>query len=289
MKKKLAVMVLSVLAFVGSSQAADATRQRTIVATFYPIHIALLNIAGGVEGVRVVSLADSQTGCLHDYQLTTRAMAILSRAEVLVINGAGLESFLDDSIRSRPGLHLIDASAGMDLLVSGGVTNAHVWVSPRRHIIQIRNMAEGLARWDPVHAAEYHHNANAYIARVEALKGEMESALGSFRSRKIITFHEAFPYFADEFNLTIAGIIEREPGSSPSAAELAALIQLVRTSGVKTLFAEPQYPVKAAAVIARETGGELYTLDPAVSGPAVTNAYIRIMKQNLAELSRALR
>lgn len=285
------ILIVVGLAFLGPVVAHGAEADRTpraIVATFYPIHIALLNIAGGVEGVRVSSLAESQTGCLHHYQLTTRDRAVLSKAEVLVVNGAGLESFLDSRTLCRPGLKVIDASAGLEMLVSEGATNAHVWVSPSLHIRQVRTMAGELAKWDPVHAAEYTRNAEAYILRLEQLKGVMDATLRSVRRRDVITFHEAFPYFAHEFNLVIAGIIEREPGSSPSAAEMATLIQLIRTSGVKTLFVEPQYPAKVASSIARETGATLYTLDPVVSGPASTNAYLMIMERNLAELKRAL-
>lgn len=288
MHKKWIVVMLILLALRPGSGAEVNRMPRTIVATFYPMYIALLNIAGGVDGVRVSSLVDSQAGCLHDYQLTTRDMAVLSKAEALVVNGAGLESFLECRALSRPGLTVIDASAGIDLLVSGGVTNAHVWVSPTLHIRQIHRIAEALAGWDPVHAAQYGENAAAYIRRLERLKGVMDSTLRAVRHRQIITFHEAFPYFAYEFNLTIAGVIEREPGSSPSAAEMAALIQLIRTSGVKTLFVEPQYPAKVATSIARETGAQLYTLDPIVSGPISTNAYLTLMERNLAELTRAL-
>lgn len=289
MKKLLMIIGLLVLVLGSVGGAGETSGVRTIVVTFYPIRLALMNIASGVDGIRVISLADVGTGCLHDYHLTTRDMAVLSKAEVLVVNGAGLESFLDDVVRSRPGLKVIDASAGMDLLVSGGVTNAHVWVSPARHISQIRRIAEGLAEWDPPHAAVYLSNAAAYIGRLEALQAQMKLKLHKTRTREIITFHEAFPYMAEEFGLRVAGVIEREPGSSPSAAEMASLIQVVKTSGVKTIFVEPQYPAKAATAIARETGAGLYTLDPVASGPDSATAYIDIMKRNLTELERALR
>jgi zinc transport system substrate-binding protein len=84
-------------------------------------------------------------------------------------------------------------------------------------------------------------------------------------------------------------IIEREPGSEPAAGELAKTIDVVRKSGVIALFAEPQYPAKAADVIAQETGAKVYTLDPVVTGPMEPDAYIRIMERNLEELQKALR
>ncbi len=286
--KKTVIAWLWVLLLGVTGQSAESKGQRTIVAAFYPVRIALMNIVVGVDGVRLVSLADSATGCLHDYQLTTRDMAILSKAEILVANGAGLESFLEGIVKSRPGLTIIDASAGIDLLVSEGSTNAHVWVSPSRHIQQVRTMAEGLSVWDPSHAGSYSRNASNYISRLETLRAAMDSKLQALRRHEIITFHEAFPYFAEEFHLKIAGVIEREPGASPSAAEMASLIQKIRTSGVKTLFVEPQYPAKVATSIARETGAEIYTLDPVVSGPNSPDAYINIMEHNLAELERAL-
>lgn len=289
MKKKMAMLGLIILISGHVGMAEETTPGlRTVVASFYPIRLALLNIIGNVEGVRVVSLAESGAGCLHDYQLTTHDMATLSKAEVLVLNGAGLESFRDKIVRSRPGLKLIDASAGIDLLVSGGVTNAHVWVSPSRYIRQVRNIAEGISQWDPVHSDVYRANAAVYIARLTALKTEMDEHLKQIKNREIITFHEAFPYFADEFNFKVIGVIEREPGSSPSAAEMASLVKLVTASKVKRLFVEPQYPAKVATAIARETGASIYTLDPVVSGPDSADAYIRIMERNLAELERAL-
>jgi zinc transport system substrate-binding protein len=116
----------------------------------------------------------------------------------------------------------------------------------------------------------------------------MHEGLKDIQSRDIITFHEAFPYFAREFNLKIVAVIEREPGSEPSAKELAETIDIVKKAKVKALFAEPQYPTKAAEAIARESGAKLYTLDPSVTGPMTADAYVAIMEKNLAELRKAL-
>lgn len=196
---------------------------------------------------------------------------------------------MDVLSRLKPASRIIDASAGLELLVSGGITNSHVWLSPSRHIRQIRAIAGGLAAWDPVHAGAYRANAARYEEDLKILKAKMDRDLSELRTREIITFHEAFPYFADEFRLKVAGVIEREPGAEPSAGELAALIRQIKTSGVKALCVEPQYPVKAAEAIARETGAVLYPLDPGVSGPVATNAYLELMERNLSQLLRALK
>ena len=138
------------------------------------------------------------------------------------------------------------------------------------------------------HKSLYRKNTDAYVARLEALRVRMQSELASFKGKKIITFHEAFPYFAQEFGLEIAAVVEREPGSEPSAKELAETVDLIRNSGIKSLFSEPQYPVTAVDTIAKETGATVYVLDPAVTGPDDPDAYLNIMEKNLVILKKAL-
>jgi zinc transport system substrate-binding protein len=117
----------------------------------------------------------------------------------------------------------------------------------------------------------------------------MKTALAPYKGRKIITFHDAFPYFAEEFGLSIAAVVEREPGSAPSAKDLSETIDLIRKAGIKVLFSEPQYPATAVETIARETGAKVYLLDPGVTGPDDPGAYITIMKANLKTLLEALK
>ena len=117
----------------------------------------------------------------------------------------------------------------------------------------------------------------------------MHGELDILPNRNMVSFHEAFPYFAQEFNLNIVAVVKRKPGSEPSAQELAQTIEIVRKSKVKALFIEPQYSSGAANTIARETGAAVYTLDPAVTGPNSPDAYLDIMKYNLASLREALR
>jgi len=106
-----------------------------------------------------------------------------------------------------------------------------------------------------------------------------------------VTFHEAFPYFAKEFGLHILTVIEREPGSEPTPAELQAVIEQVKPLAAKVLFTEPQYSPDAAKTIARETGARIYTLDPVVTGEAnesAMDAYLTTMRKNMETLKEAL-
>lgn len=270
-----------------------STKQQglTVITSFYPVYIATLNVTQGIQGVSVVNLAGTQTGCLHDYQLTPTDMKRLEAARVFVVNGAGMESFIDKVVKHLPDLKVIEASKGIPLVRNSGdgEANPHVWVSIANAILQVRNIGEELGRLDPAHASQYRANTEKYVAQLETLRTKMHLALDGLKRREIVTFHEAFPYFAKEFNLRIVAVIEREPGSEPSAADLAKTIGVVRKARGKALFAEPQYPAKAAQVIARETGARVYTLDPAVTGPADPEAYLRIMEGNLKTLKEALK
>jgi len=256
-----------------------------IVTSFYPIYIATLNVTKDVPGVEVVNLTPPLTGCLHDYQMRPDDLKKLSGASVFIVNGAGMESFLDEAISQSPGLKVISASEGIELIVD----NPHVWVSVSLEMKQVENIARELSAIDSVHADLYRNNANTYLAKLDTLRKQMHEALKNTKTRDIVTLHEAFPYFAKEFDLNIVAVIEREPGSEPSAYELARTVDIVRKSGATALFAEPQYPMKAIAVIASETGAKVYILDPAVTGPMKPDAYLRITERNLTELEKALK
>lgn len=260
-----------------------------IVASFYPIYIATLNVAGSVPGVEVVNLTKPFTGCPHDYSLTTEDMVTLSRADVFVANGAGLETFLAKAVRQRKGIRLIEASEGVALIRRDGEANPHVWLSVTRHMRQVENIAGGLAKADPAHAEAYRLNADAYVRKLGDLRVEIENGLKTASRRDIVTFHDAFPYFAEEFGLRVATVIARDPGSEPTAREMAETIAVIRRVGAGTVLTEPQYPAKSAESIARETGATVAVLDPVVTGPPDADAYLDAMRRNLATLRKVLK
>ncbi|MGE5197725.1 MAG: metal ABC transporter substrate-binding protein, partial [Deltaproteobacteria bacterium] len=224
-----------------------------VIASFYPVYIMAMNVARNVPGVSVADLTSLLTGCLHDYSLTVSDMKELADADIFLTSGAGMESFIDRAASRYPALKRADLSEGVSLIKEGPRANPHVWVSVSNAIIEVNNLGRAMERFDPAHAQLYRKNTAEYSAKLEALRDKMRLELAPYRGRKIITFHEAFPYFAREFGLEIAAVVEREPGSSPSAKELADTIELIRKSRIKALFSEPQYPDIAAKTIARET------------------------------------
>lgn len=283
------IMVLLIAAGCGKEDTSNDRSEFLIVASFYPVYIIALNVADGIDGVKVVNMTPPITGCLHDYSVTSSDMKNLENAGIFLINGAGMESFMDKIAAKYPSLKTAELSRGIPLIKYNNQENPHVWVSVSNYIIMVRNCAGYLAEADSKNAGRYNKNAGRYIIELNRLKEEMDTGLKEFKGKKIVTFHEAFPYFAKEYNLDIAAVIEREPGSEPSAKELAETIDLVRKTKIKTLFAEPQYPSSTADAIARETGAGVFVLDPAVTGENKKDAYIEIMKKNLLVLVSAFK
>jgi len=298
--KITSLMIVSVVVFSGcasqknnkaSSDAGEKNKKLTVATSFYPMYIFSLNVAKDVPNVKVIDMTKPMTGCLHDYSITTDDMKTLDGAQVFVTNGAGMESFMDKVTKQMPNLKVIDSSNGIQLIKGEGNEgdNPHLWVSISNAITQVKNIGDQLATIDPDNAEKYKSNTQAYIVKLEAQRDKMHKVLDTMPNRDIVTFHEAFPYFAKEFKLNIVGVIEREPGSAPSAKELQESVEQVKKLKVKALFAEPQYPAKSAETIAKETGSKVYTLDPVVTGPMEADAYINIMESNLKILQEALK
>ena len=295
----------------------------TIVTSFYPMYIFTKNIAKDIEGIKVVNMAETKTGCLHDYQMTPADMKKVEKADIMVINGAGMETFIEKIIKERPQLKIVEASKGLELLEGEGhhhesehdeediheedvehkdheddeheghdhSVNPHIWVSISGAIDEVKNIGEQLAMADPDNAQKYRSNVDEYVKKLEIQREKMYNALKAIGNKNIVTFHEAFPYFAKEFDLNIVEVIQTEEGSTPSAGELAGKIRKIKESNVKALFTEPQNLTSIVQTVSKETGITVYELDPVVTGPEEPqlDAYEKAMDENLKVLLEALK
>lgn len=279
----------------------SSQKRINIVTSFYPMYIIALNLTDGINDVSVTNMAENHTGCLHDFTIQSEDMKKIENANTFIINGAGMESFLDKVLESYPDIYIVDSSKGIELLNDDhdhdenseyddhDNVNPHIWVSISNYIEQVENICNGLIKVDPENEAKYTENKIIYIRKLQELKNKMHNSLETLSNRDIITFHEAFPYFAKEFNLNIKAVINREPESEPSVKELSDTIEIVKTLGIKALFVEPQYPDTSAQTISKETGAKIYTLDPVSSGDLSKDAYINAMEKNLSVLMEALK
>ena len=260
-----------------------------------------LNLTEGMEDVSVVNLAGQATGCLHDYTLQNSDMVTLSGADALLINGAGMESFLPVVTGAYPSLPVIDATAGLPFLhesdtveigeaEEGEEVNSHLWLDPQRAAGMAANLAEGLISLMPDREAEILENLHAYQERLQALDETIREETKDV-DRKVIIFHEAFPYFAEACGLTAAAVVNKEPEDILPTAQLVRVTELIFNIGVPMpLILKSAEEDPSVNTLVNETGIPVCELDPMTSGPEnpPLDYYESIMMQNVKTLLNAI-
>ena len=294
--KRIAALLLALLT-VSLSGCVAGAEDVDLMATFYPVYILAENVLDGVEGVTLSSMTPPSTGCLHDYQLLTSDMRALAKCSALIINDAGMETFLPDVTGQFPNLAVIDCSQGVELLAEEAehghdhdqeTYNAHIWLAPKNAIQMVENIRDGLSSLLPDQKDRIAANAEAYIEKLTALDGELRAAIEPLPRKQIVTFHEAFPYFAQAYGLEVAAVVALEPDEPISPRMLKQVIEKVKAAGNPPLFSEPQYENTALRAVAQETGAPIYELDPLVTGGGEKTAYEDVMRKNLQVLLEAL-
>ena len=285
-----------------TGNAPQIKNNKTIVATsFYPVYIFTLNLLNGIEGVSVECMAEQSVGCLHDYTLTAKDAKLLSDAQVLVINGAGMESFLEDAFQSVENLNVIDSSRNIDIACKEEPhheeeneehhhhENSHIWLSLGNVEVQVENIRNGLVKEFPQYENEIEENYSDYVERLNALEEERKAILLQMKDMKIISFHGAYEYLAQDLGFDICCTIESDEGNEPSAKELAGLSNRIKDENITALFVDPNYSGSAAEILGRETNIEIYVVNPIISGEETLTAYEDIMKENYKTILKAVK
>ncbi len=189
--------VLLALLLCAAAPLSMAEEEKSVVATFYPIYCMAANLLTDVPGVTLSSLTPPTTGCLHDQALLPADLQTLDAADVLLMNGAGMEAYLSDALSQFPALRTVDASEGIALLPAHehedheehdhGEFNAHVWMSVPNAMQMMKNLCEGLAQALPEQRVKLEENRDAYLARLETLDGELREGLTPYAGREIVT------------------------------------------------------------------------------------------------------
>lgn len=313
----------------GVSGASDSTKNTddmlTVVTSFYPMYIATLNIVDGVDGVRLENLSEPQTGCLHDFQLTPEDMKLLSTADVFVINGGGIESFMSDVAKAYPKLDVVEACEDVALLSEDdadsdhdhdhdadtesdsdhdhdheadaesdsahdhdhGDENAHAWMSVPRYRTMVQTIASRLAEKDAKHADEYYANAKAYDAKLAVLEEKINSLKSLTNGQNIIIFHEAYAYVADDFSMNACYLLDLDEERSVSAGEIKQVIGAIKDDGVSVILAEELYGKSMGDTVSRETDVHVIYIDPLNRGEYDKDSYLDGMEHNIELIKEA--
>jgi ABC-type Zn uptake system ZnuABC Zn-binding protein ZnuA len=251
---------------------------------------------GGTH-VRVSSLVP-KGGEVHTFDPTPADVQRIVEAAIVVRNGLGLDDWLDVLVRDA-GTDATVVELGEDLpettYLEGdggpGSVNPHVWMDASNAERYVDRIEAALAAADPAHAAAYRANADAYRSELVALDGEIRSRLAAIpaQDRVVVSFHDAFPYYARAYGLSIVGTVVDAPGQDPSAGSIADLIATMRANGVRAIFAEAQFSDSLVKAIASDTGTTLVTslYDDSLGDPPV-DSYAGLMRWDTDRVVEAL-
>ena len=254
------------------------------------------NIAG--ERLLVDSLLPVGTDP-HSYQPVPQDVAKIEQSKLLIINGAKYEHFLESLLENAGGeRETIEASAGLRLRTDAesehGV-DPHLWLDPNNVIAYVENIREGLTHFDTDGAAIYKSNADAYIMQLKDLDVWINEQVAQIPSQRrlLVTNHEALGYFAECYGFTVVGTVIESFSSdaSPSAQQMAALVDQIISSGAPAIFLDASENPALAQQIAGETGVAVITdlhLESLTDGPPAAT-YIDMMKHNVTQIMSALR
>jgi zinc/manganese transport system substrate-binding protein/manganese/iron transport system substrate-binding protein len=263
-----------------------------VVATTTVFADMVRNVAG--DRAVVDSIIPAGAGP-EDYEPKPDDARKLADADLVVSNGVGLDEFLDDLIAAagEEAAGRLVLGDGLETMTVEGEENPHFWLDPSvvadRYIPAI---SAALARLDPAGADSYEARATAYIDAVLAMDAANVARVETIpaEDRKLVTFHDAFPYFAAHYGFELVGVIVENVGQEPTASELAALVETVRGAGVRAVFSEAQFSPDLARTLADEAGVRqvVTTLYNDTVGPPPTDTYLKMMEWNVNEIVKAL-
>jgi zinc/manganese transport system substrate-binding protein/manganese/iron transport system substrate-binding protein len=268
---------------------ADALKVVTTTTVFADI---VKNVGG--SRVAVTSIIPSGVGP-EDYEPKPDDARRLADAQLVVSNGVGLDDFLDRLIASAGEAPTrLELGDGVPTLTVEGEENPHFWLDPTlvsQHYLPA--LAAKLTELDPDGQADYEANAASYGAELDALDAELKDELAQIpdANRKLVTFHDAFPYFARHYDFELIGVILANVGQEPTASELAALVEKVRDAGVGAVFSEAQFSPELTQTLADEAGIRtvVTTLYNDSLGPAPADTYLGLLRWDVDQIVAALR
>ena len=294
-KKGFVLFLLTALLFTAcgtDKNKTEETDKLTVVTSFYPVYLLAQEITQGAEGITLENMAQPQTGCLHDYELSISDMKLLETADVFIINGGGMESFLNQALERYPDLTVVDTSEGISLLEEEGhhhhdeeeeaadehEGNSHIWLSPARAAQQAENIAAALSEMDKADAAVFAKNAANFKKETDALLQEAaQIALPEDTEAEV--FHEGFAYFAELFGMEIASGIFVDEYQVPSAKELTEAADEAKEHNIRFFLTAADDGRIYAETLAGETGETITLLDPLTT--AAKGSYTERMRKNI--------
>lgn len=280
---------------------ASAAQPPLQVVTTIPVLKDLVEQVGGPY-VRVSSLLSGYEN-EHTYAPKPSDLVTVRKARLLFEVGLGLEVWVSSLVKAAgsPSLLIVTTSKGIGLIRDlpdlddsvydsgdGEHGNPHIWLDPENVATMMRHVAEALIKADPTHATEFRNNQAAYLRKLDQLRAELNDRLRRVSDRRMIVHHPAWPYFARRFGFQIAGTIQSQAASEPSALQLQSLIATIRKERIKVIVSEIQLSQKLPDLLAKETGARVVVLTTLPGGLPHTETYLDMLRYNVLQLANAL-
>lgn len=289
----ITVLALGLTAL-GGVRSADDGDDLSVVASFYPMYTATLRVVGDVSGVAVHCLTRPTTGCLHDYQLSPSERMSLERADLLILNGGGAESFLEHTLTQIEAT-VVDTTADAELMETCGGheheghehhANEHGWMSPAIYAEQVQAICEALCKADPENAETYRANAARYRLEIDEIGRELAAVSAQLPFDKAALFHDSLAYTAEVLGLTTVGTLPIGEEGALSAQEIRAVADAIKGRAVLFLYDE-QYTVQQEGLMSYAAHSAAVSLNSAVrpiKGTAPEDVWVAAMRQNIRAL-----
>ncbi|MBB6022894.1 zinc transport system substrate-binding protein [Paenibacillus sp. JGP012] len=319
----LSLLVLSACGQNSENTAKIVEGKVNVVTTFYPVYAFTAAIGG--EDANVINLLPTGVEP-HDWTPKSQDIVNTSKAQLFLYNGAGLEGWVPNFLKSLNNdtkVKAVAVSEGVKLLTAEGYDghghgeeheeehsedhadessneqqaadhhiDPHTWVSPKSAMIMAENIKKSLVEVDPAHKDGYEQRYNELRTKLEALDQRFTNELASVPNKEIVVSHQAFGYLARDYGLTQHAIMGLSPDAEPTGQDIVKLAKLVKDEGIKYIFFEELVSDKLAKTLASEAGVQTMVLNPVegLTQEQVNNKddYFTLMQKNLQNLLIAL-
>lgn len=283
----------------------NATNQKVIYTTFFPVYDLTSRIVGDKMEVKTIIQGNQEP---HDFELQTKDMAQITKADLIVYNGANMESFIPDLQQAaNDDSKFLDLSQDLTLLETAGDddheheehddhdhdrVNPHTWLSVKNAMKQLTAIYEKVSQMDPENQEYYKERYDEAYAQFQALDESFTKAIEELPSdteKYFVVSHAAFNYLADDYGLTQVAVTGISPEEEPSAKQLATIADFVSKHNITTIFFEGKATPKVAETLAKNTNtktGTLYTME-SLTEEEMELGYIELMKRNLEALVKS--
>ncbi len=289
MKKLCLLLVLAALFIAGCGGKEQAAQDKLqVTASFFPMAEFARHIGG--DKVQVTTLVPDGAEA-HDWEPSPKDLTRLGRSQVFVYNGI-VEPWAEQALIALSERQITGVEAGVALYARAGKQDPHVWLSPKKAIVQVQRITEAFCTVDKANADYYQKNASIYLEQLKALDAQLNHLSKTAPRKVFITAHAAFGHLADDYGLKNYAIRGLTAGAEPTPAELQALANLVKRENIRYIFYETLTDPKIAEILAKETGAQVEVLDPLEGlneeGRKKKLGYMDLMQRNIHNLQIAL-